>query len=228
MKVLVVFGSGTRLLDPLIEEYLQTARVVRIYNSMAPSGRENCVDIGNIDELDQVLTEFKNTFNELEIDFVGAASVYQNEMLISMSETKIEQILETGVSDYVRITRILLKHMARAKYGSMVFLSSFKSQHYSAGTSLYSASKAFGETFFSAIGKEYGRLGIRSAVIRMGYFDGKMLDTLLSHRPESLPASLKTAKVGTSDELCSAVKFIIENPMTNSGVLEFDGGLHVG
>jgi hypothetical protein len=46
--------------------------------------------------------------------------------------------------------------------------------------------------------------------------------------PESLPASLKTANVGTSDQLCSAVKFIIENPMTNSGVLELDGGLHFG
>ena len=228
MKVLVVFGSGTRLLDPLVEEYLQTARVIRIYNSMAPSGRENCVDIGNIDELDRVLTEFKSTFNELEIDFVGAASVYQNEMLISMSETKIEQILETGISDYVRITRILLKHMARAKYGTMVFLSSFKSQHYSAGTSLYSASKAFGETFFSAIGKEYGRLGIRSAVIRMGYFDGKMLDVLLAQKSGSLPTSLKTANVGSSTDLCSALKFIIENPMTNGGVLELDGGLSFG
>jgi 3-oxoacyl-[acyl-carrier protein] reductase len=228
MKVLVVFGSGTRLLEPLIDDYASRAKVIRIYNSLVPIPRENCVDISSIDELDEALAKFENIFKKLDIDFIGAASVYQDEMLITMSQLKIEQVLETGITEYVRIVKLLLKPMVRSKYGSMVFLSSFKSLHFGAGTSLYSASKAFGETFFSAVGKEYGRLGIRSAVIRMGYFDGKMLDQLLSEKPESRPISLKTAAVGTADELCSAIKFIIENPMTNGGVLEFDGGLNFG
>jgi NAD(P)-dependent dehydrogenase (short-subunit alcohol dehydrogenase family) len=96
------------------------------------------------------------------------------------------------------------------------------------GTSLYSATKAFGETLFTAIGKEYGRMGISSSVIRMGYFDGKMLDVLKSKGSENIPVSLLNAKVGTSEDLCSSIRFIFNSPMTNGGIIELDGGLHFG
>ena len=228
MKVLVIFGSSTRLLAPLLEDYLPSMKVIRIYNSTTPEARINCLDIGNIEELEEILTNLEKEYGNLEIDFVGAASMHQNEMFVSLDKSKIEEFLSTGIDSYVRVTKMLLKYMIRSKYGRLVFLSSFRSVHMAIGTSLYSATKAFGETLFTAIGKEYGRLGISSSVIRMGYFDGKMLDVLKSKGSENIPASFSNARVGTSEDLCSAIKFTFNNPMTNGGIIELDGGLHFG
>ena len=224
----MIFGSGTRLLAPLLEDYLPSMKVIRIYKSTTPEPRINCLDLNNIEDLENTLENLEKEFENLEIDFVGAASMNQSEMFVSLDNSKIEDFLSTGVNSYVRVTKILLKYMIRSKYGRFVFLSSFRSVHMAIGTSLYSATKAFGETLFTAIGKEYGRLGISSSVIRMGYFDGKMLDELKSKGTENIPASFSNAKVGTSEDLCSAIKFTFNNPMTNGGIIELDGGLHFG
>ena len=224
----MIFGSGTRLLAPLLEDYLPSMTVIRIYKSTTPEARINCLDIDNIEDLQEILANLEKKYGNLEIDFVGAASMHQSEMFVSLDQSKIEEFLATGVNSYVRVTKILLKYMIRSKYGRLVFLSSFRSVHMTMGTSLYSATKAFGETLFTAIGKEYGRLGISSSVIRMGYFDGKMLDVLKSKGSENIPASFSNARVGTSEDLCSAIKFTFNNPMTNGGIIELDGGLHFG
>ena len=224
----MVFGSGTRLLAPLLEDYLPSMKVIRIYKSTTPEPRINCLDLNNIEDLEDILANLEKEFGNLEIDFVGAASMNQSEMFVSLDNSKIEDFLSTGVNSYVRVTKILLKYMIRSKYGRFVFLSSFRSVHMAIGTSLYSATKAFGETLFTAIGKEYGRLGISSSVIRMGYFDGKMLDELKSKGTENIPASFSNAKVGTPEDLCTAIRFTFNNPMTNGGIIELDGGLHFG
>lgn len=228
MRVLVLFGSGTRLLTPLLDDYLPSMKVIRIYNSTAPEPRINCLDIGNIEDLEDILVNLDEEYGNLEIDFVGAASMHQSDMFVSLDKSTIEKFLTTGVNSYVRITKTLLQYMVRSKYGRIIFLSSFRSVHVASGTSLYSATKAFGETFFMAIGKEYGRLGISSSVVRMGYFDGKMLDVLKSKNSKNIPPSLTTAKVGTSEDLCAAIRFIFNNPMTNGGIIELDGGLNFG
>jgi 3-oxoacyl-[acyl-carrier protein] reductase len=203
-------------------------KVIRIYNSTTPEARINCLDIGNIEDLEEILVNLEKEYGNLEIDFVGAASMHQSEMFVSLNKSKIKELLATGVDSYVYVTKTLLKYMIRSKYGRLVFLSSFRSVHMAIGTSLYSATKAFGETLFTAIGKEYGRMGISSSVIRMGYFDGKMLDVLKSKGSENIPVSLLNAKVGTSEDLCSSIRFIFNSPMTNGGIIELDGGLHFG
>ena len=75
--------------------------------------------------------------------------------------------------------------MCKINNGCFIYLSSFRSQKPTKGTILYSASKAFGETFFKGIGIEYGRFNITSHLIRMGAFEGKMLFNLNQTYPDS-------------------------------------------
>ena len=59
MRVLVIFGSSTRLLTPLLEDYLPSMKVIRIYNSTTPEARVNCLDIGNIEDLEEILVNLE-------------------------------------------------------------------------------------------------------------------------------------------------------------------------
>jgi len=223
-KVLVVFGSGTRLLGPLIEEYQKHDSVIRIYRTSSPAPQSSCIDLDDTSDLDSALTSLERESGLLNIDFVGAASEYQNSLFSRLDRRTSGLILNTGVLEYVHVAHVLLRFMVKSRYGRLVFLSSFRTLHRGVGMSLYAASKSFNETFFTSLGTEYGRLGITSCAIRMGYFDGRMLDNLRDGARE-VPPSLKTASIGTADDLCSTIKFAFSNKMVNGGVVELFGGL---
>ena len=223
-KVLIIFGAGTRLLAPLLDGYARTGTIVRLFRTVEPAPKEGCIDISSLDDLEPVLVSLEREFEFLDIDFIGAASEYQDTRFSTLSEETLSRLVKTGVTDYVYVLRLLLRFMIRSRYGRLVFLSSFRTVNRGIGVSLYAASKSFNETLFSSLGAEYGRLGIYACSIRMGYFDGRMLDNLRSSRTES-PPSLKHADLGGAEELCSAVQFALSNKMTNGGVIELCGGL---
>ena len=83
------------------------------------------------------------------------------------------------------------------------------------------------ETFFKGIGREYGRLNITSHIIRMGAFDGKMLHDLGDNYIKSVKKKISLGREGTPDELSNAIKFCEENPYTNNGIIEINGGLNI-
>ena len=61
----------------------------------------------------------------------------------------------------------------------------------------------------------------------MGAFDGKMLHGLGSEYIKNINKQISLGREGTADELCRTIKFLQENPYTNTGVLEINGGLNI-
>ena len=130
------------------------------------------------------------------------------------------------MNSYLTLTHFLIPKMLKIKSGQFIYLSSFRSQQTSKGTSIYSASKAFGEKFFEIIGKEYGSRGVYSTSIRMGYFNGKMLDKMDPKIAENLLNNIANKRLGNSKDLKEAVEYIINNNYTNGSVMDLTGGIN--
>lgn len=109
-------------------------------------------------------------------------------------------MLASNIQSYVNITYFLIPFMLKIKKGNFIFLSSFRALLGSKGTSIYSASKAFGETFFQTLGKEYGPVGIYSNVIRLGFFDGKMTDYFKDQEKNEIIKNLGLRKLGDNTD----------------------------
>ena len=107
-------------------------------------------------------------------------------------------------------------------------MSSFRSVSPVRGTTLYSASKAFGETFMSGVGKEYGRFGVSAVNIRMGYFTSGMMEDLDEEEQKKARKAVAMNRFGSADDLERAIRFALETPYLNSGVIELNGGLNLG
>ena len=90
---------------------------------------------------------------------------------------------------------------------------------------MYSAGKAFCERFFSGIGIEYGRLGITSCVLRLGYFDGRMLDAFSQDQKKTILSKISLRRLGTGEDLKRAIEYAVQNDYVNGGAIDIQGGI---
>lgn len=229
MKLYILYGSESILLKPLVDSFSENFICIRIFNSKVPSKKENFIDIKFNDETFKILSEHLIHLipKVKKIIFVGAASILETDLFLSSKDDLIEKIIKTNLRNYLSFTKLLLPFMIKIKNGCFIYLSSFRAVKPTKGTLLYSSTKSFCETFFKGIGREYGRLNITSHIIRMGAFDGKMLHDLGDNYIKSVKKKISLGREGTPDELSNAIKFCEENPYTNNGVIEINGGLNI-
>lgn len=220
----VIFGSESALVQSFVNSIDETSQVIRIYNKQIPKPKQNCVDISSIDKINDAINKL-NPLNITRIAFIGVVSRTQNSLFLADTLKNVKDTLDVNIVSYVELIHRLLPYMVRNKYGRLVYLSSFRSEHRGRGSSVYSASKSFCESFFSSIGKEFGGLNIVSSSIRMGYFEGGMSDSISKKIMDQYLKKVALRRKGSASELSNAIWFALLNPYTNGGVIDLDGGI---
>ena len=218
----VVYGSEADVLKHFLENC--DGLKLKIYHNRIPRHEKNtvCCQIHNFTE---ALEETIKLHEIKKICFIGAGFLEQSKLLLQENPESIDTQIQTNITNYIKLTHLLLPHMMKRKFGRFIYLSSVRSEIGGQGTCIYSASKAFGETFYKVIGQEYGRFGIITGSIRMGYFETRMLN---QYEPELKQTKLKKiglARFGTSKDLTLSINHIIESDYINSGIIELNGGL---
>ncbi len=229
LPLMVIYGSESSLIRPLIQK--RDHPFIRIYGKTVPESDAKCIDIPDVSDLEDAIKKIKTKIGNdtqnplLDIVFLGAAFKTQTSLFLGTKPEEIDEAIHVNITNYTKIVYTLLPHMMRSRWGRLIYLSSFRSQVTGKGTSIYSASKAFGEKFFEVVGKEFGRLGITSTSIRMGYFDGRMTDIFNEKEKTDITQNIACRRFGDSNDLLNAIQFCIDNPFVNSGVVDLNGGL---
>lgn len=227
MKLTLIYGSESLLLQSYISQ--SSGKIIRIYNNLRPSIQGNCIDLkiqegdALIDQLDSIISPIISEITE--IIFIGAAFSTDKSLFISEDIEQISSNIQTNIINYTLIVKALLPFMLKKKHGRLIYLSSFRANTQTKGVAIYSGSKAFGESFFKSIGTEYGRFNITSHIIRMGYFDGRILHAFSPEKIFSIKSKVSLNRFGSEQELCTAIRYCEANPFTNAGILELTGGI---
>jgi 3-oxoacyl-[acyl-carrier protein] reductase len=222
-NLLVVFGSESAVVRPLIEEYARHGKVVRVYNKTKPTKKLNCLDTSRISDLSGIL-ESTEVEGPKRIALLGVATVSQQKLFTLLKNEEIDRMIDTNVRSYTQILNAVVPVMLKNRYGRLVYLSSLRAKYPAKGTSIYAASKVFCESLFGSVGREYGRLNITSVSIRMGFFGGRMVDELPADLVDNQLKKVALRRQGSPNELLDAVKFAFTNPYLNGGAIELDGG----
>lgn len=220
----VIFGSESGVIKNFVESIHESSSIIRIFNDKVPIPKKNCLDVSDFNDLGEALKSLPPVASS-RLAFVGAASLSQSALFLAEPLDKLLKIVDVNINSYIKIVHTLLPHMIKYKYGRLVYLSSFRAEHRARGSSVYSASKSFGESFFSSIGKEFGNLNIISSSIRMGFFEGKMSDVISKELMDLYLKRVALRRKGSALELSSAIWFALNNSYTNGGILELDGGI---
>jgi len=224
MNLVIVYGSESSLLNPL---YQDDNFYLRIYNNEIPKPIKLSVDL-HFNKISEIGCNLKKIQHENLIDkviFIGAAFQSENSLLINQTDESIDALIDANIRSYLIITRDIIKNVDLSKEKIFIYLSSFRSYAPTPGATIYSSSKAFGELLFKSINLEYSRIKLRSSVIRMGYFDGRMLLHFDEVSQEALRKKISLKRFGCGKDLVDCINFIVENPYTAGGVIDLTGGI---
>ena len=136
------------------------------------------------------------------------AAVNRMGLTMTMSDEDWQEVIDVNLTGAFYVCRQLLPTFLSNRSGRFIHISSI-AMYGMAGLSAYSASKAALCGFSAALAKEYGRKGITSNVLTLGFFDTDMTRELM---PETQKAfwheTCPAGRMGETADVSQAVLYL--------------------
>lgn len=171
---------------------------------------------------DQVIDDLEH------VDVVVAnAALTKVGLAVSMSSEDFREVVDTNLTGAFLVTRQFLSSMLAQRWGRLIYVSSVAA-HGMTGDVGYCASKAGLLGLSKAMAKEYGRKGITSNALVLGFFETDMSAESMSDENRSFYARYCPAgRAGRIHEVAEAVIYLAGDTgaFVNGQELALTGGL---
>lgn len=183
-------------------------------------------DVASKDEAERVLGGWmeKNPDKTIEI-LVNNAGIRDDALMMWMTDQQWNGVIDTNLSSFFYITRIILSHMLVKRYGRIVNIVSLSGLKGLPGQVNYSAAKAgiIGAT--KALAQEVARRGVTVNAIAPGFVKTDMTKDL---NEKELAELVPMKRFGNPDEIADLVSFISSKKASyiTGQVISINGGLY--
>jgi 3-oxoacyl-[acyl-carrier protein] reductase len=178
-------------------------------------------------------SQAENLVNEVVADFgaldvlVNNAGITRDGLLMRMSEDQWDEVIRVNLKSVFNLTKAATKPMMKAKFGSIINLTSVVGIRGNAGQTNYAASKAGIIGFTKSVALELGSRNIRSNAIAPGFIETEMTDELNAASIEEWKKTIPLKRGGQPDEVADACVFLASDMSRyiTGQVLQVDGGM---
>ena len=136
-----------------------------------------------------------------------------------------DQVFAVNLKGNFTLTKVLLPFMIRENWGRIVHISSVVGLNGDPGTIAYSSTKTGLLGMSKVLSREYGRCGITSNVLNLGYFETGLIDQLSEKKQQKILNQIPSKKLGSVVNIVNAIDFLIKSDYTNGSVIDIHGGL---
>lgn len=164
-------------------------------------------DVCDAQAVTETLNLFLQDFGDIDI-LVNNAGITIDNLLISMSLTDWQQVINTNLTAAYLHTHFVLKNMVAQRNGVIINISSVVGQMGNVGQSNYAASKAGLEAFTKSVAKEVGGRQIRCNAIAPGIIETDMTSNLRQSNPSNLTKNIPLKRFGTPEEIADVALFL--------------------
>ncbi|SEP18560.1 NAD(P)-dependent dehydrogenase, short-chain alcohol dehydrogenase family [Aquisalimonas asiatica] len=246
-KVAIVTGAGSGIGEAAARTFAKEgARVVLVgrregplrsnAEAIAKAGGEAlavAADVSLSGGVDRVVAETLDRFGQIDCVFNNAGIQGDGRPIIEMKEVSFDELIAINLKGPWLLTRAALRSMLDGGQdcpgGAIVNTSSFLSTGATAGTSVYSASKAGLDAMIRAIALEVGDKGVRINNVNPGVIDTPMLR---AHGEEVIPplaARAALGRIGTPQDVADVAVWLCTDEarfITGQSLL-VDGGFTI-
>jgi len=238
-SLVLVTGVAGEIGAYLVDELIKEGRTVCGLDLRSPANVERpglsfqqC-DLSDAADAEKKIEVFHERFGAFDA-VINCAGLIANAPLISFVEGCLthhdfalwDRVLSSCLSSAFYVTACTVpKMVSSGKKGVIINISSICGRG-NPGQAAYSAAKAGLNGLTAALAKELGPMGVRVVALAPGYFDtASTRANVATAKLKETTASVPLKRLGTIDEVASAVRFILANQYVNATVIELDGGL---
>lgn len=180
-------------------------------------------DVSNPEAVAENIQKIIDEHKKIDV-LLNNAGITRDGLFVRMTPEQWQMVININLSSAFYVSHAVVKHMMKARQGSIVNMSSVVGLHGNPGQANYSASKAGLIGLTKTLAKELGSRNIRVNAVCPGFIQTAMTANLPNIEEYLKMIPLK--RLGTTEDIAKTVKFLALDADYISGqALEVAGGL---
>ncbi|WP_430895510.1 MULTISPECIES: 3-oxoacyl-[acyl-carrier-protein] reductase [unclassified Paraflavitalea] len=140
---------------------------------------------------------------------VNNAGISKDNLLLRLTPDQWTDVINTNLNSVFYMTKLVIKPMMKARFGSIINMSSIIGETGNAGQSVYAASKAGVIGFTKSVAKELGSRNIRCNAIAPGFVETDMTSYLQEGgNAETYLKNIPLGKFAKAEDIANATLFL--------------------
>ena len=185
----------------------------------------------NLTEQDSIQSCFDTVVEQLGAPaiLVNNAGITKDNLYLRMKSDQIDDVLQVNLVSVLKLTKLALKPMVKARWGRVINLSSVVAQMGNVGQVNYAASKAGIEGMTRSLAKEVGSRGITVNAVAPGFIATDMTDAMAETQQKLASEQIPLGRFGSVEEVASLVAYLASAQASyiTGTVIPINGGLYL-
>ncbi|ONF45247.1 3-oxoacyl-ACP reductase [Marinobacter lutaoensis] len=203
-----------------------------ISQSLAAAGFKGygiVMDVSDPDSIESGLNELTEKSGSPLI-LVNNAGITRDNLLMRLKEDDWTSVLETNLTSVYRLSKAVLRGMAKARWGRIINISSVVAGMGNPGQGNYCAAKAGVEGFTRSLAKEMSNRGITANCVAPGFIDTDMTKKLDDKQREAMLEIIPAGRLGEPEEVAAVVAFLASDAAgyVTGETIHVNGGMYMG
>ncbi|WP_044563418.1 3-oxoacyl-[acyl-carrier-protein] reductase [Azospirillum sp. B4] len=158
---------------------------------------------------------------------VNNAGLTRDGLILRMKDEDWDSVIDVNLTAAFRLSRALVKGMMKRRWGRIIGITSIVGVTGNPGQVNYAASKAGMIGMTKALAAEVASRNITANCVAPGFIATAMTDVLADAQKEKLTAGVPAGRLGTPDEIASAVLYLAstEAGYVTGQTLHVNGGM---
>lgn len=231
-RSVLITGGGRGIGAAIAQEF------VRLGDRVAIAQRSPCTfeqvhsivcDVSDPQQVSNAWKEARNLNGPIEV-LVNNAAIYDNMLLMGMTNEQFSRVIDTNLSGSFYTTRCVYSDMVKMKSGRIIFVSSTVAARGAEGMVNYASSKSALVGMARSLAREVGRYGITVNVIAPGLIATGMAAEIAKDLGEQIVRETPLMRSGSPEEVSTAVSWLASKGagFVTGAVIPVDGGWGMG
>ena len=224
--MILITGASGGIGYELFKNLSKKNEVIAISNNKKLENNEKgiCVNINllNHKEIDQLISKYAESLDKITILNLAVKSF--DGLLANYPIEKVRETFELNFFSNLYLVQSILPIMINQKWGRIIHFSSIVGNQGAIGAGIYAASKSALIGYNKTLSKEYGRFGITSNVIELGYFEKGLIENFDQEKIKNIISNTSSRRLGKTDDIIHAINFIQKSGFYNGEILKLNGG----